>query len=115
MNVNSILKELRAERDRIDRAIVTIEGLNSTGRRKQGRPPRTATTSRRRGRMSVAARKRLSQLLKQRWAQGKMKPRAAKPAAVSTPRVSNAARRRIAAAQRARWAKVKVEKQARAA
>jgi len=76
MNINRILGELKAERDRIDRAISAIEGLNSTGRRRAGRPPKTAATRKRRGRMSAAARRKLSRLLKQRWAQGKMKPRA---------------------------------------
>jgi len=62
--------------------------------------------------MSAAARTKLSRLLKTRWAQGKMKPRAqAKPARASKParRMSKAARKKIAAAQRARWAKVKGE------
>ena len=73
MDTNRILGELRAERDRIERAIAAIEGLNSTGRERAGRPPRTATTRRKRSRMSAAARRKLSRLLKQRWAQGKMR------------------------------------------
>ena len=40
MDINSILGELRAERGRIERAIAAIEGLNSTGHRGAGRPPR---------------------------------------------------------------------------
>ncbi|MFI5108659.1 MAG: hypothetical protein ACHP78_07430 [Terriglobales bacterium] len=50
----------------------------------------------------------MSRLLKQRWAQGKMKP-GVKRAQASKPvrRMSRAARKKIAAAQRARWAKVK--------
>ncbi len=62
--------------------------------------------------MSVAARRKMSRLLKQRWAQGKMKQRArTKPAQASRParRMSRAARKKIAAAQRARWAKVKAQ------
>jgi len=73
MNINTILGELHAERDRIGRAIAAIEGLNSTGRRRPGRPTRAAHKPRSRGRMSAAARRKLSRLLKQRWAQGKMK------------------------------------------
>ena len=76
MNTKGILTQLRAERDRIDRAIAAIVGLNSTGRRRVGRPPRAARKVRRRGRMSAAARRKMSRLMKQRWAQGKMKPRA---------------------------------------
>jgi len=56
--------------------------------------------------MSAAARRKLSRLLKQRWAQGKMKrAKAWKP----VRRMSRAARKKIAAAQRARWAKKKAE------
>jgi len=109
MDTNRILAELRAGRDRIDQAISAIEAVNSTGRRRVGRPPRTAQKPRGRGRMSAAARRKLSRLLKQRWAQGKMKRvQASKP----VRRMSRAARKRIAAAQRARWAKFKTQQRA---
>ena len=109
MDTNRILAELRAERDRIDQAISALEAVNSTGRRRAGRPPRAAQKPRRRGRMSAAARRKMSRLLKQRWAQGKMKrAKASKP----VRRMSRAARKRIAAAQRARWAKVRAQKKA---
>jgi hypothetical protein len=56
--------------------------------------------------MSAATRKKLSRLLKQRWAQGKMRrAKTSKP----VRRMSRAARKKIAAAQRARWAKVKAQ------
>ena len=115
MDTNRILTELRAERHRIDQAISALEAINSTGHRTAARAPRAAVTHRKRGRMSAAARRKLSRLLKQRWAQGKMKPGAkAKPAQGSKPtrHMSKAARRRIAAAQRARWAKVRAQKKA---
>jgi hypothetical protein len=106
MDTNRILAELRAERDRLDQAISALEAVNSTGRRSVGRPPRAAATRSRRRRMSGAARKKLSRLLKQRWAQGKMKrAKASKP----MRRMSRAARKKIAAAQRARWAKAKAQ------
>jgi len=106
MDANRILAELRAERDGIDQAISALEAVNSTGHRKVGRPPRTATHGGR-GRMSAAARRKLSRLLKERWAQGKMKSRAK---AKRARRMSKAARRKIAAAQRARWAKVRAQR-----
>ena len=109
MDINSILGELRAERDRIDRAIAAIEHLNSTGERKAGRPPRAAATRGRRGRMSAAARRKLSRLLKQRWAQGKMR-QTGKQAPKPARRMSPVARKKIAAAQRARWVKVKAQR-----
>jgi len=76
MDTNRILAELRAERDRIDQAISALEAVNSTGRPRAGRPPKAARKVRRRGRMSAAARRKMSRLMKQRWAQGKMKPKA---------------------------------------
>jgi hypothetical protein len=112
MDTNRILAELRAERDRIDQAISALEGVTSTVRRRAGRPPRVAATRRRHGRMSAAARRKLSRLLKQRWAAGKMKPRAKAKSASKPRRMSRAARKKIAAAQRARWAKVKAQQRA---
>lgn len=77
MDTNRILAELRAERGRIDRAIAAIEGLNSTGRRAAARAGTKPAVGRKRRRpMSAAARRKLSRLMKQRWAQGKMKPKA---------------------------------------
>jgi len=107
MDMNRILAELRTERDRIERAIAAIVGLNSTGRRRTGRPPKVAEKPRRRGRMSAAARRKMSRLLKQRWAQGKMGPKTqAKPTRASKParRISAAGRKRIAEATKRRWA-----------
>ena len=106
MNVNSILTELRAERDRIDRAIVAIEGLDSTGRQRAGRPPRAM---RKRRTFSAATRARMAAAQRARWA--KARPTAPKRAR----HMSKAARRKIAAAQRARWAKVKAQQQTKAA
>ena len=76
MDTNRILAELRAERGRIDQAIRAIEAVNGAGRKAVVRAPRAAQKARRRGRMSAAARQKLSRLLKQRWAQGKMNPKA---------------------------------------
>jgi len=75
MNITKIITELKSERARIDQAIAAIERINSTGRRR-GRPAGvTAAPKRSNRRLSAAARKRLSRLLKARWAAGKMKPR----------------------------------------
>ena len=69
MNIEQIVAELKSERARINSAIAAIEGLNSTGRRR-GRPPGSTSAPKKRGRrrMSAAARKRISQIQKQRWA-----------------------------------------------
>ena len=77
MNIVQIVAELKAERDRLDKAIAAVRGVSTQPRR--GRPPKVVQTSarpKRRRRLTPAARRKLSRLLKQRWAQGKMKPRA---------------------------------------
>jgi hypothetical protein len=79
MDINRILAELRAERDRLEQAISAIEAVSSSGHRRDRPPMAAARKARRRGRMSAAARKKwkkMSRLMKQRWAQGKMKPKA---------------------------------------
>lgn len=76
MDTNRILSELRAERDRLDRAINAIESLNSSGSRAQTRVARSKLKEvphkRGRRRLSAAARKKLSAMMKARWAAGKM-------------------------------------------
>jgi len=68
MDINRVLAELKSERTRLDAAISAIERINSTGARR-GRP----AGSRRRGRrrLSAAARKRISDAQKARWAKQK--------------------------------------------
>ncbi len=78
MDTRRILADLRSERDRIDRAIAAIESLGNTGVQTapRGRPAGAAQaprSRRRRGPMSAASRKRLSELMKQRWAERKKK------------------------------------------
>ena len=81
-NFTRVIAQLRSQRDHaqqklqeLDAAIRAIEAVSSTGNRR-GRKPGPAPKKRGRRRMSAAARRKLSRLLKQRWAQGKMKPRA---------------------------------------
>jgi hypothetical protein len=76
MDVHQILTELIAERDRLDAAIAALGGRNSTGQKKPSVRISTKNTRRGRRRMTAAGRKRLSELLKKRWASGKMGRRA---------------------------------------
>jgi hypothetical protein len=76
LRLDSILAELKSERDRLDRAISALEGGN--GRR--GRPRKAiakaevpAAPRRRRRHMSAAARKKISEMMKKRWAERKKK------------------------------------------
>ncbi len=83
MDTRRILAELRAERSRIDQAIAAIEAIGVNARIGRGRR-RTATTlapgaarPRRRHRISAAGRKRLSEMMKQRWAERRKKQKSA--------------------------------------
>ncbi len=74
MDIQNILGDLKRERERIDRAIQALEGLGSVPRRR-GRPVGSvnSTTAKKRRHMSPAARKRISEMMKQRWAERKRK------------------------------------------
>ena len=108
MDIQTIVSDLKAERNRIDQAISALEGLTSTAPRR-GRPPKAATTGGKRRRMSPAARKRISEAMKQRWAKwkGKSAPKQAdtapKKAAVRRP-MSAAAKKKLSVLMKARWA-----------
>ena len=74
MDIQDILNDLKRERERLDRAIAALEGPG-VGRR--GRPAgSTASAPGPRRHMSAAARKRISEMMKQRWAERKRKAKA---------------------------------------
>ncbi len=99
-SIESIVQQLKAERDRISEAIAALEsvagsngGSTSTGKRI----------------VSAASREKMRRAQRARWA--RVKGQSAKTESSKLTLVkrtmSAAARRKIAAAQRARWAKVK--------
>jgi hypothetical protein len=72
MNIANIITDLKAERDRIEKAIAAITMIGLRGKQR-GRPPKSALSSasnrrRRRNRLTPAGRKRLSEMMKARWA-----------------------------------------------
>jgi len=82
MDIQSILADLKRERDRLNSAITALEG---SGPRRRGRPAGSGAGSsssappaakRPRRHMSPAARKRISEMMKQRWAERKRKGKA---------------------------------------
>jgi len=73
MDIQQILSDLRSERDRIDAAIRALEGSG----RGPGRP---VGSGRKRRTMSPAARKRISEMMKIRWAERKKKGKTPKSA-----------------------------------
>jgi hypothetical protein len=71
MDVQGILVELRAERDRFDRAITVLHGSSIRG---AGNVHAMGTVGRRhrgRRRLSAAAKRRLSEAMKKAWAKRK--------------------------------------------
>lgn len=74
MDTMNILNDLREQRERINNAIVALEGAVGNGRRgRRPGPQAAAATNGRRGRrtMSAAARKKISDAAKRRWAKAK--------------------------------------------
>ena len=77
MEIDKIVEDLKKERDRIVSAIAALVGGGSaaTGKRRGRKPgPKASTTAgRRRGGISKEGRKRLSELMKKRWAERRKK------------------------------------------
>jgi hypothetical protein len=103
MDINQIVADLTAERNKLDQAINALEG----SRPRRGRPPKSAQRART---MSPAARRRISAAMKLRWAKwkGKSVPKAAVPAKKSARKpMSPAAKKKLSLLAKARWAAAK--------
>ena len=100
-DVSSILKQLKKERDRVEKQ---LSGLNAALMAFAGVYSRSAINGKRR--ISAAGRKRIAAAQRARWAKVRGK------AKVATPKrtMSASSRRKIAAAQRRRWAKARAAK-----
>jgi Spy/CpxP family protein refolding chaperone len=72
LDIHRILAELKAERDRIDQAIAAVGNISSA-RPRRGRPPGKSTGRRRKHRLTPEGRKRLSEMMKKRWAERRRK------------------------------------------
>jgi len=68
LDIQQIISELEAERDRITSAIAALQGVSTTNSRFA-----SSATNRRKGprRLSAVARKRISEAAKKRWAKVK--------------------------------------------
>ncbi len=75
MNIPQILSSLRAERDRINKAIAALEGLD--GAEASTHPRQTSASAkgyrRKKGGLTAAGRQRLSENMKKRWAERRKK------------------------------------------
>ncbi len=109
MDTRTILIDLKAELSRITKAIAALESLDGTA---TATTLATPTKAKKRG-LTPAGRRRLSAMMKARWAA--RRKTAAKPSSKATivrHPMSAAARKKIADAQRKRWAAVKKGKMA---
>ena len=83
MDIKSVLTELEAERERVNQAILALEGLRGiSSAPRRGRPPKnqqggSLLSMPKKRTMSPAARKRISEMMKKRWAERRRKARAA--------------------------------------
>jgi hypothetical protein len=74
MNLNEIVRELRGERSKLDAAIQALEGVGaSVPGKRRGRPLGTINkpamgAPKKRRTMSAAARKRIAEAMRKRWA-----------------------------------------------
>lgn len=107
MNLEDILAELRSQRARIDQAISVLQGSAGYSAPRRGRPPKSQAAptlgQTRRRTMTQAARKRISDAMKRRWAKWKGKS-APKKKSAARPAVSAAARKKLSNLMKARWA-----------
>lgn len=75
MDIQAIVKELKRERDRLNTAIVALEGtdLPLTSRKASPVADVPARRARKRRRLTPEGRKRLSDMMKKRWADRRKK------------------------------------------
>jgi hypothetical protein len=78
LNIEAIVVELRGERDRIDKAISALEGTFSKVAGSGVKHHKASAGKRKRGRLSAAGRKRISEMMKKRWAERRKKAAAKK-------------------------------------
>ncbi len=100
MDVQQILADLNRDRDRLDRAITALEGLGSRSAGRRGRPAGAKQSKSGRGGSGItpAGRKKLSEMMKKRWAERKKKKAAAKRKPMSA-----ATRKRLSEMMKKRW------------
>ena len=75
MDIATILAELKKERDRLSRAIAALEGTDvvRTGSGKSAAPTLVIKKGKKGSHLSSEGRKRLSEMMKKRWAERRKK------------------------------------------
>jgi len=113
LDLDRIISELESERDRISRAIASLENESRNGTRKAAVLIKTATSKRLSGGLTPADRKRLSEAMKKRWAERSgsrgTSRRTGAPVGTATQEkkrggLTAAGRKRLSQAMKKRWA-----------
>jgi len=73
LDTGKIVAELRRERDRLSRAIAVLEGQSPKTTAKNSSAPNRAASSQKRKGLTPEGRKRLSDMMKKRWAEKRKK------------------------------------------
>ena len=75
MDTQAIVKELKRERDRLNTAIAALEGADLPPTRRKSSPAANvpALPRKKRSRLTPEGRKRLSDMMKKRWAEKRKK------------------------------------------
>jgi hypothetical protein len=118
VDLNTIVAELRKEGDRIGRAIAALAGLDrkaAAKKRRVGASRGAISKAKKRGGITLAGRKRLSMLMKKRWAERLAKKTSMKAAAVAKKGnrkerrggLTAAGRKKLSEAMKMRWAERK--------
>jgi hypothetical protein len=118
MDIGTVIADLRREAERISRAIAALTGLGTTRtirKRKVGASRGTTSKAKKRGGMTPAGRKRLSMLMKKRWAERRAKKTSTKAAAAAKQGnrkkrrggLTPAGRKKLSEAMKMRWAERK--------
>ena len=118
MDLGTVIADLKREAERISSAIAALAGLGTTepaGKKRVGASRGTTSKMKKRGGMTRAGRKRLSMLMKKRWAERRAKKTSTKTAAgakKSNPKkrrggITAAGRKKLSEAMKMRWAERK--------
>jgi len=104
VDIDGIISELKAERNQISQAIAALEGAAA--------PRAQASARQKRGKLTPAGRKRISEALKRRWAERRAaasKPAVSPKAPAQKKRggLTPAGRKRLSEAMKKRWAERK--------
>jgi hypothetical protein len=110
LDIERIVTDLKRERDRLSRAIAALDGIDTSGagaRSSVAAPSQAPSNKKRRGGITAAGRRRLSEAMKKRWAE--RRKGAAAPSQAASHRkkrggITAEGRRRLSEAMKKRWA-----------